>query len=303
MTAEASIVTYNGSKVLYLNDVSTTDTVKVTLPLEEKSSGTVIYTATITPSVASTNWTLMQLNGVKADDTEGEVLGVRTDSSKAYGLRVNAGSTVTSAGVVSAENTAAVITIVVDFDNDTASISVDGGTAVTVTGVDAKSITSMSFQTATGARSLYVDNAGITTNSEASTETTTEGSETTTESSGSETGASSYVQNFTADGTSSTFYTISGNLSTDKGTVTYNGLTLTQCLKMETATSITFTAPSAGTLTMVFNASDSKCNCKIDGTKYTADSSGILTVDLEAGSHTITKADSSNLFYMVFTTN
>ena len=107
-----------------------------------------------------------------------------------------------------------------------------------------------------------------------------------------------YVHNFTESGTTSSFYTISGNLSTSKGTASYNGLTLTQCLKMETATSITFNAPAAGKLTLVFG--EAAGNAKIDGTKLTAEN-GVLTADLSAGSHTMTKADSCNLFYMVFT--
>jgi len=106
-----------------------------------------------------------------------------------------------------------------------------------------------------------------------------------------------YVHNFTENGTSSSFYTISGNLSTAKGTASYNGLTLTQCLKLETATSITFNAPAAGKLTLVFG--EATGNVKIDGSKLTSDN-GVLTADLSAGTHTITKADSCNLFYMVF---
>ena len=106
------------------------------------------------------------------------------------------------------------------------------------------------------------------------------------------------VHNFTTNGKTSNFYTISGNLSTSKGAVTYEGLTLTQCLKIESSTNISFTAPSAGTLTLVFV--ESTPNIKVDGNKVTG-SNGIITVDVEAGSHTITKADTMNLFYMVYT--
>ena len=174
LTAEAVIVDNGGSLALYLNDISATDTVKATLPLNEKNSGVVTYTAKITPSKDGGNWTIVQLNGIKADDTEGEVLGVRTDKAKTYGLRVNGGSTVTSSGVAIAADTAATVTVTVDFDNDKATLSVNGSAPVTVTGVDAKSVTSMSFQTATGARSLYADDAGITVNGETPTEGTTE---------------------------------------------------------------------------------------------------------------------------------
>ncbi len=106
------------------------------------------------------------------------------------------------------------------------------------------------------------------------------------------------VQNFTENGKESDFFVITGNLSTSKGTVEYNGLTLTQCLKMESSTSITFTAPEAGKITLVFEQVGK--TVKIDGVKYTTDDSFIVTLDLAAGEHTITKGDSINLFYMVF---
>lgn len=105
------------------------------------------------------------------------------------------------------------------------------------------------------------------------------------------------VHDFTANGLNSSFFTISGNLSSSKGTVTYDGKTLTQCLKMESATSISFNAGSNGKLTLVFV--EPSATIKVDGTKYTANN-GIISVDLGAGAHTITKADSVNLFYMVF---
>ena len=122
---------------------------------------------------------------------------------------------------------------------------------------------------------------------------------TTTTPAGSSVSTGAYVHNFTSDGTSSSFYTISGNLSTAKGTASYNGLTLSQCLKVETATAISFNAPAAGKLTLVFG--DASSTIKIDGTKYTADASGVLTVDLAAGNHSISKADAANLFYMAYT--
>ncbi len=315
LTAEAVITDYNGSKALYLNDQSATDSVKVNIPLTEKNSGTVTYTAKITPTVAKGSWTVFMLNGVKADDTEGEVLGLRLDKSKNYGLRVNGGADVTSTTTAVAANTTVTVTITVDFDNDKATLTVNGGTPVTVTGVDAKSIKSMAFQTATDARSLYIDNAGIINNTESTTETSTlEGptesttentTESTTEGTTTEVPAGSYVHNFTTDGKTSTFFTITSasNLAKDKGTVIYNGLTLTQCLKMETSTSITFTAPTAGKLILVFNANDAKHNCKFDNVKVDSDSNGIVTLNVTAGAHSITKRDSSNLYYMVFTPN
>lgn len=110
--------------------------------------------------------------------------------------------------------------------------------------------------------------------------------------------AGSQVHNFTTNGKTSNFYTIIGNLSTSKGTVSYEGHSLTQCLKIESSTNISFTAKTAGTLTLVFV--EATPNIKIDGTKYSG-SNGIITIDLEAGTHTIAKADTMNLFYMVYT--
>lgn len=110
--------------------------------------------------------------------------------------------------------------------------------------------------------------------------------------------AGNHIHNFTLNGTESTYYTIVGNLSTGKGTVEYNGLTLTQCLKMESSTSIKFTAAADGKLTLVFVETAATVN--VDGTKYTSGGDGIITVDLKAGAHTVTKADTANLFYMSF---
>lgn len=104
------------------------------------------------------------------------------------------------------------------------------------------------------------------------------------------------AHNFTTAGTSSDFFNIQGNLSTSKGTVVYKGLTLTQCLKIETATRIEFTTTEASTLTLVFNQESGK-KIKIDGTNYTL-TNGVVSVPLAPGTHTITKADSINLYYV-----
>ncbi|MBR6995569.1 MAG: right-handed parallel beta-helix repeat-containing protein [Ruminococcus sp.] len=107
-----------------------------------------------------------------------------------------------------------------------------------------------------------------------------------------------YIHNFTENGTQSSFYSITGNLSDAKGTVNYDGKTLTRCLKIETATAVSFNAPSAGRLTLVFT--EPAATIKIDGTKYTSSGDGIISADLSAGAHTVAKADAANLFYMVF---
>ena len=95
------------------------------------------------------------------------------------------------------------------------------------------------------------------------------------------------VHNFSTDGTSSDFYTISGKLSSNKGTVSYNGLSLDTCLKIESKTKITFTTTDKAELVLVFNQKNSS-DIKVDGTVYTL-TDGILSLEIEAGSHEITK--------------
>ncbi|WP_201983389.1 pectate lyase family protein [Hymenobacter rubidus] len=104
------------------------------------------------------------------------------------------------------------------------------------------------------------------------------------------------IHNFTLSGTSSTYYTITGNLSTSQGTVTYNGLNLTQCLKLESATNIAFTTTAAATLTLVFNSTFSG-TVIVDGTSRTV-SAGLLTLTLPIGAHQITKGTTANIYYM-----
>ena len=103
------------------------------------------------------------------------------------------------------------------------------------------------------------------------------------------------IHDFTLSGKTSDFYTITGNLATNKGTVTYNGQTLTQCLKMETATAITYTTTQPSTLILLF--AEAAGTAKIDGTNYTA-TNGIINVPIAAGNHTIAKKDAANLFYI-----
>ncbi len=107
-----------------------------------------------------------------------------------------------------------------------------------------------------------------------------------------------YSHNFTTSGKTDAKMSISGNLATDKGTATYNNLSLTQCLKMESSTSVSFATSKDMTLVLVFASDDNGKKTKIDGTSYTADSSAQIVMELEAGSHTITKDGTAYLFYI-----
>ena len=104
------------------------------------------------------------------------------------------------------------------------------------------------------------------------------------------------IHNFTTSGKTSTFYSISGNMNSTPGSVTYAGLTLTERLKIESSTSITYTTASASTLTLVFD-SNFTGTIKVDNVSYTA-SAGIVTASIASGSHTITKGSVANLFYI-----
>ncbi|MDO5339189.1 MAG: hypothetical protein Q4E78_03640 [Eubacteriales bacterium] len=130
--------------------------------------------------------------------------------------------------------------------------------------------------------------------SENTTETTT--AQETTKSDGTVSN-DAHVINFTTDKPEqNTYFTISGNYSESKGSVIYNGMTLTKCLKIETATSISFTCDTDSELTLVFNSDFAK-KIKIDGVK-TAATNGIVKVKVAKGTHTITKGDTTNLFYI-----
>lgn len=104
--------------------------------------------------------------------------------------------------------------------------------------------------------------------------------------------------NFAGNAPSSSLFSINGNYSTSKGTATVNGTTYSTCLKMESSTSIKFTIEKAMKLTLVFASTETGKRVKVDGTNYTTDSNAVVTADLAAGTHEITKGDSINLFFI-----
>ena len=114
----------------------------------------------------------------------------------------------------------------------------------------------------------------------------------------------SEVHSFTANGKTDPegFFSISGNTSTSKGSVVFNNEQLTTCLKIESSTNISFNAKTDGTLVLVFggttNASGKKI--KLDGTSFVIPTNQMLELSVSAGTHTVTKDSSINLFYMAF---
>ncbi|MCD0469600.1 T9SS type A sorting domain-containing protein [Flavobacterium sp. JAS] len=148
----------------------------------------------------------------------------------------------------------------------------------------AKTITITGTPTATVSYSIATTGTG----------TPATGSGTITVTTGTPTG--NEIHNFTTSGKTSTFYSITGNMNSTPGSVTYAGLTLTARLKIETSTSITYTTTSASTLTLVFD-SNFTGTIKVNNVSYTA-SAGIVTTSIPAGTNTITKGSVANLFYI-----
>ena len=113
--------------------------------------------------------------------------------------------------------------------------------------------------------------------------------------------AGDYVLTFTGskENDEADFFTVSGNFSNNKGSATVNGTTYEECLKMESKTSVSFTCNAGSTLFMAFASTETGKGVKVDGEVYTTDDKATVTVtDLTAGTHTVTKGDSMNLFYM-----
>ncbi|MGY5354666.1 pectate lyase family protein [Wenyingzhuangia sp. IMCC45467] len=110
------------------------------------------------------------------------------------------------------------------------------------------------------------------------------------------------IHNFTTSSKTSDFYTITGNINSTDGSVSYDGLTLTTRLKIESSTNITYSTTETSTLTLVFDATFTG-KIKLDGIDYTASNGVVIITDIAAGSHSITKNNTTNLFYIKTTYN
>ena len=93
------------------------------------------------------------------------------------------------------------------------------------------------------------------------------------------------------------FFTITGNLKSGVASKTYDGVTYTTALKMESSTTITFTCSGTVTLTIITDSAAKRI--KIDNTNYTTDSNGVYTTSLSSGSYTISKSDTMNVYALI----
>lgn len=110
--------------------------------------------------------------------------------------------------------------------------------------------------------------------------------------------AGDQIHNFTATRLASNFYTFtSANMNSTNGSATYDGLTLTARLKIESATNISYTTSAVSTLTLVFDPTFSG-KIKLNGQNYTAVAGIVVIESVPAGTHVITKGDTANMFYI-----
>ena len=85
------------------------------------------------------------------------------------------------------------------------------------------------------------------------------------------------------------FFTITAGSIKDKiASKTYNGVTYTSALKIESKTSISFTTTTECKVTLVLSKVG---EIKIDGNTYTANADGIVEITLASGTHTIIKGE------------
>lgn len=123
-----------------------------------------------------------------------------------------------------------------------------------------------------------------------------------TSSGSSSSSSASEVCTFTGFKPSVSYVTVTGNYSTAKGSVTYGGTTYSTCVKMESSTKVVITLSAESDVTFVFGGSTSAAGkqFKLNGTAYTLGTDGTLTKTLSAGTYTITKSASINLFAIAF---
>jgi pectate lyase len=113
------------------------------------------------------------------------------------------------------------------------------------------------------------------------------------------------IHNVTTSGKVSAFYAITGNINSTAGAQSFDGLTLTARLKMESATRITFTTTATSSLILVFNSGftgtvklTSGTNINVNTTTYTAVNGIVNIPNISVGTYTISKGSTTDLYYI-----
>lgn len=109
---------------------------------------------------------------------------------------------------------------------------------------------------------------------------------------------------FTGDGTATSNVNVlkvtTGNMKKKPGTITYKKEPYSNALKMESSTSVTLKLSSKSDVVLVFNPSNSGNKIKVNGTEYTIDKNGLVTISsLTAGNYVITRSSGESYFYAV----
>ncbi|MCD7777670.1 MAG: hypothetical protein LUH47_04115, partial [Clostridiales bacterium] len=188
--------------------------------------------------------------------------------------------------------------------SETTTESTTEGETQTVTETVTEATTETTTETTTEAM-FFDDGDDDADYDETTTEITTEAETEEEDDSSTSSAKSNLVWNYTS-GENTLGASFSGNAwgSAEDYPLTYDGNTLTAALKMEKSTYLTFTTTADGTLTLVFYSTNSSPTVTVDDTEYdltTASNLGTggytLTLDLKAGSHTVTKGTTNTYLY------
>ena len=183
-TGANTSVTYDEATDTWtLTDTSSSAAATLKIPFEEISTGKVYFTANVTPSVSSSKWAFAQIRGMAEEATvESEIISISGDTNKKLAVRVNGTGYESFDTTLAAGHTYAVA-ILMDLDNGTAAVTVDGVTK-NITGIDVASISSVySVTSKSGSRNVSLANIALYTVNENTTETTEATTETSTEAS------------------------------------------------------------------------------------------------------------------------
>ena len=120
----------------------------------------------------------------------------------------------------------------------------------------------------------------------------------------SETEVTGKVIYFKGDGTTTTNESVltvtSGSMKSGASTITYKDVEYKYALKINSDASVTLKLSSKSDVVLVFNPSNSGNKIKVNGTEYTIDTNGLVTISsLTAGNYVITRSSDESNFYAV----
>ena len=106
-----------------------------------------------------------------------------------------------------------------------------------------------------------------------------------------------YIWNFTDGTNTDDFYTVSANSWSNPVAISYEDQTLNKAIKMETNSSVSFTAEKAGKLTVVTYSTQTAPTITVNGQVYPVSPNGATEILIPEGSCTITKGTTNTYLY------